>query len=167
MEVCGDIENLVIGHSSPMEQTMKVNWTSQILIIENTFIDYSKDINAKVAQVIERMPAPAADRNAPDAYDMEKIDLLRRQVESQERAFQASIEDKSNKLNETTKVAEEKKRVQIANANVKFSSLNKEINELSEQVNKVTEWENEEDLDYAKCQDKSDFNSWNSRNNTS
>ena len=133
-----------------MDQTRKMNWTSQVSIIENSFIDYSKDINSKVAQVIQRMPAPAADGTNGGAIIREKNEILRRQTGAQERALQASIKDKSEELNETTKVAEVKKRVSITNANVKFSSLNEEINELSEQVHKVTDWEIEEDLEIGR-----------------
>ena len=109
MEVCLDIENLVIDHSFTMDQTRKVNWTSQVSIIENSFMDYSKDINSKVAQLIQCMPAPAADETNGGAFIREKNEILRRQTEAQEKALQASIKDKSEKLNETTRVAEEKK----------------------------------------------------------
>ena len=106
-----------------------------------------KNIKAKVAQVIQRMPAPASDDgNVRGDFVREMNELLRKQAEAQERALLASIEDKSEKLNEITRFAE-KKRVAIANANVKFSTMYEDMSELSEQVNKVTNWENEEDLE--------------------
>ena len=149
-EVLDDIENLVLDHGSTMDQTRKVNWTNQISIIENTYKDYSKKIDAKVDEVLQSRPANAGDGTSRNAIEREKNDLLRRQTEIQEKALQASIEEKSDKLNETTRVAEEKRRVSIANANVKFSTLNEDINELSERVHKVTDWEIEEDLEIGR-----------------
>ena len=65
---------------------------------------------------------------------------MRIELEAQEKALQFSIEEKSEKCNETIRVVEEKKGVLMASANVKFSTKNEEMSEFSEQVNKVTEW---------------------------
>ena len=142
LNVVEEIENLLLEFGTTMDPTRKVNWTSQIPMVENAFFDYKNEITFKAIKVRKRMAAPADG----SALQQEHNDILRRQAEAQERALQASIEEKADNLNETSRISDEKKQIAVANANVKFNILNEDINELSDKVNQVSDWEQEGDL---------------------
>ena len=147
LDVVEEIENLLLEFGSTMDPTRKANWTGQIPYIENTFFDFKNKITARAMEVRKGMAATVDGT----ALQQEQNDLLRRQTEAQEKALQSSIDEKVDKLNETSRLAEEKRKGAVANANVKFSTLNDDINELGEKVNKVSDWEVESDLEVGRA----------------
>ena len=139
------MEALLRDFGANLTSNQKDSWKTQVGVVGSTFSNYRQAITDKAAQVRRSLGASNNGRNE------EQLDLLRRQTEAQEKLLQASISERTDKLNESSRVFEEKKVAAIATAKVKYDTIVTDTGALADKVNKVPDWTEESELEVGRA----------------
>ena len=117
--------------------------------VEAAFDGYREQIHKKAAEVREGLAGGSS-----SVLRVDERDLLRRQTEVQEKmekVLQVGLEDKADRLNESSRMSEERKSAAIAKAKVKYDMIVADSGELASKVGKVANWKEQSDLEVERA----------------